>query len=235
MDEIAECWDEKAVQWKKLVGQRGDNNRFFNSDPILWDFVGSVEGKSVLDAGCGTGYLSVLLAQKSASVIGVDVSKNMIHEAKSYAQENKIEIDFRVDSCSELKTILNESMDVVVANYVLMDVPNLPQTINNFYRVLKSGGKCVVVFSHPSFDELSEEEMYFDEIKKTDRWGPFDSDFIYFHRPLNYYWKVFRKSGFLIEEFDEPLAKDPNVVGFKEEWRKNYRKRPWSVAFLLRK
>lgn len=54
-DEITECWDEKAVQWKKLVGQRGDNNRFFNSDPVLWDFVGAAEGKSVLDAGCGTG------------------------------------------------------------------------------------------------------------------------------------------------------------------------------------
>ena len=52
MDEVAKCWDEKAVEWKMLVGQRGDNNRFFNSDPILWDFVGPVEGKTVLDAGC---------------------------------------------------------------------------------------------------------------------------------------------------------------------------------------
>jgi ubiquinone/menaquinone biosynthesis C-methylase UbiE len=234
-NDIVNCWDTKASQWKTLVGQRGDNNRFFNSDPILWQLLGDVSGKSVLDAGCGTGYLSALIAQKSAQVTGVDISPKMIQEAQSFALETGRQIDFRVDSCSELSSISDSSMDAIVSNYVMMDLPDLPQAMANFHRVLKPGGKCVLVFSHPCFDELTENEMYFDEIKKIDRWGLFDSDFLYFHRPLSEYWKAFKKAGFTVEEFDEPVAQDPTVEGFKEEWKKNYRKRPWSVAFLLRK
>jgi ubiquinone/menaquinone biosynthesis C-methylase UbiE len=235
MDEITKCWDDKAAQWKQWVGERGDNNRFFHSDPVLWKFAGNIEGLKVLDAGCGTGYLSILLAEKAASVIGIDISANMIQEAKAMAKEKNRNVEFRVDSCSALNSIGNEAMDLIVSNYVLMDLPCLTEAIENFYRVLKPQGAAVCIFGHPFSSDLAEEENYFDEVKRTDRWGPFDSDFIFFHRPLSYYWNTFRKAGFKIEEFDEPVAQDPTVPGFKQEWIKSYRKQPWSVAFRLRK
>jgi ubiquinone/menaquinone biosynthesis C-methylase UbiE len=235
MNEIENSWDQKATQWKKLVGDKGDNNRIYNSDPVLWKFVGNPKGLNVLDAGCGTGYLSIQLAEIAASVVGIDLSGNMIKEAKTLAEEKNSNVDFRVDSCMELKTIADNSMDMVVSNYVLMDLPDLASAVKNFYRVLKNGGKAVLVFSHPYSSGLTESENYFDEIKKIDRWGEFDSDFIFFHRPLSQYWQSFRQAGFIVEDFDEPVAKDPNAPGFKQEWTKKYRKTPWSVAFLLRK
>lgn len=45
-----------------------------NSDPVLWDFLGDVRGGDVLDAGCGTGYLSRKLSAAGARVVGVDLS-----------------------------------------------------------------------------------------------------------------------------------------------------------------
>jgi ubiquinone/menaquinone biosynthesis C-methylase UbiE len=236
MKDIIDCWDQKAEQWKEFVGNQGDNNRRFNSDPVLWKFLGDVSEKRVLDAGCGTGYLAVQIAKnKAAYVLGIDISGKMIDEAKLFSREVNRNVDFRVDSCSELRSIADSSVDLIVSNYALMDVPDLDGTVKSFYRVLKAGGKAVLVFSHPCFDELNENEMYFDEVKKTDRWGVFQSDFIYFHRPLSQYWKTFKDQGFHIENFEEPVAQDPHIEGFKEEWRKSYRKRPWSVAFELRK
>jgi len=235
MDEIKSCWDQKAAQWKKWVGERGDNNRFFHSDPVLWKYAGEVKGLNVLDAGCGTGYLSIVLAQKGAKVVGIDVSSNMVFEAQSMAKEKNFDIDFRVDSCETLSTIKSDSVDLIVSNYVLMDLPNLEAAVSQHYRVLKTGGQAICVIGHPFSSELAEGQNYFDEIKKVDRWGPFDSDFIFFHRPISQYWKSFKQAGFTIEDFDEPVAQDPTVPGFKPEWRAEYRRRPWSMAFLLKK
>jgi SAM-dependent methyltransferase len=235
MDEIKKCWDQKAAQWKKWVGERGDNNRFFNSDPVLWKFAGDVKGLEVLDAGCGTGYLSISLTQKGAKVIGVDISPNMIQEAQSMAQAKSCEIDFRVDSCETLSTLKDNSVDLIISNYVLMDLPNLDAAVSQYYRVLRKDGKAVFIIGHPFSGGLAPEENYFDEVKKVDRWGPFDSDFIFFHRPISQYWKSFKRASFIIEDFDEPVAEDPTVPGFKPEWRTEYRKKPWSMAFLLKK
>ncbi|MBE9012699.1 methyltransferase type 11, partial [Pseudanabaenaceae cyanobacterium LEGE 13415] len=62
--EIYESWNQKAQDWDIQVGDLGDRNRILNSDPVLWQFVGDVDRRIVLDAGCGTGYLSRQLCRK---------------------------------------------------------------------------------------------------------------------------------------------------------------------------
>src|SRR5262249_25237708 len=120
-----------------------------NSDPVLWAFTGDVKGRTVLDAGCGTGYLSKKLHDRGARVIGIDFSERMIEIARAHNPA----IDFRVDSCAELATIDDGYFGLVIANYVLMDTPDLPGTMAAFHRVLKPDGVAVLVFSHPCFPQ----------------------------------------------------------------------------------
>jgi 2-polyprenyl-3-methyl-5-hydroxy-6-metoxy-1,4-benzoquinol methylase len=58
LEEVRNFWDQTADDWWIQVGDEGDSNRLLNSDPVLWKFAGDVNGLAVLDAGCGTGYLS---------------------------------------------------------------------------------------------------------------------------------------------------------------------------------
>lgn len=58
LEETRDFWDRVADDWQIQVGDDGDSNRILNSDPVLWEFAGDVRGLIVLDAGCGTGYLS---------------------------------------------------------------------------------------------------------------------------------------------------------------------------------
>ena len=243
--ETQEMWNSVAADWQIQVGDEGDSNRRLNSDPVLWAFAGDVAGLSVLDAGCGTGYLSRKLADKGALVTGLDFSEKMIEIALA----KNPQIDFREDSCSELRTIDDELYDLVVSNYVLMDTPDLRETMEAFSRVLKTGGMAILIFSHPCFPQgqatISEDGEvtyrwhvpYFQQSRLTDPpWAHFTSDFIWFHRPLSDYWKAFAAAGFSVVGFEEPrLSGDRRDLALNERKLRNSRTRPYSVAFKLQK
>jgi ubiquinone/menaquinone biosynthesis C-methylase UbiE len=246
MSETRAFWDRVAADWLTQVGDEGDANRRLNSDPVLWQFLGDVRGRAVLDAGCGTGYLTKKLVERGAAATGVDFSEQMI----AIARKRYPDIDFRVDSCSELKTVADRQVDLVIANYVLMDTPDLSGTLRAFHRVLKDGGAAVVVFSHPCFPQGGAEDSadgegvtyawhfpYFEERKLVDPpWAHFRDEFIWFHRPLSDYWKAFKAAGFLVEEFEEPrVTPERYHLAPSARKREKSKARPYSVAFRLRK
>jgi SAM-dependent methyltransferase len=245
-EETRALWNRVADDWRIQVGDDGDGNRILNSDPVLWAFAGDVNGRTVLDAGCGTGYLSKKLRDRGALVTGIDFSERMIAIARGLNPG----IDFRVDSCSELATIDDGHCDLVIANYVLMDTPDLRATMDAFSRVLKPGGVAVLVFSHPCFLQdratVSEdgEEIcyrwsfpYFEERTCIDPpWAHFTSEFIWFHRPLSDYWKAFMAAGFVVVDFEEPrITEDRYHLAKTERGLRNSKTRPYSVAFKLQK
>jgi SAM-dependent methyltransferase len=235
-----------ADDWRIQVGDDGDGNRLLNSDPVLWAYAGDVNGRTVLDAGCGTGYLSNKLRDQGARVMGIDFSERMI----AIARERHPEIDFRVDDCSELVTIADAHCDLVIANDVLMDTPDLRDTRAAFHRVLKPGGVAGLVFSHPCFpqeqatvsedgDEISYRWSfpYFESRTCIDPpWAHVTSDFISFHRLLSDYWKTFMAAGFVVVDIEEPrVTADRYHLAKTARRLKNSQTRPYSVAFKLQK
>jgi ubiquinone/menaquinone biosynthesis C-methylase UbiE len=245
-EEARQRWNLLADDWRIQVGDDGDSNRRLNSDPVLWQLAGDVRGLAVLDAGCGTGYLSRKLRDRGARVTGVDFAERMIEIARA----DHPDIDFRVDSCTVLATIADEHFDLVIANYVLMDTPDLSSALRAFARVLKPGGQAVLVFSHPCFPQSNAtvsddgreicyrwDFSYFEQSKRTDPpWGHFTSDFLWFHRPLSDYWKAFTAAGFAVVAFEEPrVTPDRYHLAESERKLRNSKVRPYSVAFTLRK
>ncbi|MDJ0942888.1 MAG: methyltransferase domain-containing protein [Kiloniellales bacterium] len=245
-DETVGLWNRKAEEWHRQVGHDGDDNRRVNSDPVLWRFLGEVAGLNVLDAGCGTGYLSRQLATRGARVLGVDAAARMIAVARRES-DPALKIDFRVESCAELPSIADACLDRIVSNYVLMDLPELDAALRAFHRVLRPGGAAVLVFSHPCFplpDATAQglapqatfvwRDSYFEERRVTEPpWNHFSSEFVWFHRPLSRYWQAFRKAGFRIEDFDEPAPADDATADLSPERLAQLRLHPFSVAFHL--
>lgn len=90
----------------------------------------------VLDAGCGEGALSVMLAKKGAIVTGTDISEPNIEAAKAYAAAEGVVIDFRVADIENLPFNENE-FDIVVSSHVLEHIPDFDKGLREIMRVTK--------------------------------------------------------------------------------------------------
>jgi 2-polyprenyl-6-hydroxyphenyl methylase/3-demethylubiquinone-9 3-methyltransferase len=96
-------------------------------------------GKTVLDLGCGGGFMSEALAREGAHVVGVDPSAPAIGAAQEHAQKDGLTIDYRVGT-GERIPLADASTDCVVCVDVLEHVDNVGTVLDEVRRVLKPGG-----------------------------------------------------------------------------------------------
>ncbi len=93
-------------------------------------------GMRVLDAGCGDGVLSVMMARKGAKVVGTDISEPNIKRCNEYAEENGLEIEF-ILADSESLPFPDDSFDLVVSSHVLEHLPDFDKGLRELMRVTK--------------------------------------------------------------------------------------------------
>jgi len=103
-----------------------------------------------LDAGCGSGYFSRILAQRQSEVIGLDASKNMINDARCRAAQAGIEnrISFREIETVEALPFARSSFDGCICLSVLEYLPDPFACIDEIVRVLKPGGFLIISTPH---------------------------------------------------------------------------------------
>jgi trans-aconitate 2-methyltransferase len=104
----------------------------------LVDVLDPQEGEHILDLGCGTGYLTNLVAQRGAEVTGIDNSAEMIAKAKTQYPG----LDFRVQSATTF--YFDKSFDAIFSNAVLHWVIEKEDAINCMYKNLKRNGRLVL-------------------------------------------------------------------------------------------
>ena len=95
--------------------------------------------KTVLDLGCGGGFMAEALARAGARVVGVDPSAPAVEAAQEHARNEGLRIDYRVGS-GERIPIEDASADCVVCVDVLEHVESVDRVLDEIRRVLKPGG-----------------------------------------------------------------------------------------------
>ena len=100
-----------------------------------------VQGRRVLDAACGEGYGSALLAEFADSVMGVDISEDAVgHARERYALEN---LEFRQGDCTDLP-FADDEFDCVISFETLEHLENQQGLLQSFRRVLKPDGFLLI-------------------------------------------------------------------------------------------
>ena len=101
--------------------------------------VGTWQGTTVLDLGCGGGFMSEALARRGANVIGVDPVEAAVAAARAHAGAEGLAIDYR-GGAGEAIPVADRSVDCVVCVDVLEHVADIDCVLDEITRVLKPGG-----------------------------------------------------------------------------------------------
>ena len=122
---------------------------------------------TVVDVGCGTGYLLPLLAQRFAQVIAVDPVDEMLEVSRDRLRgESAKHVTFRKGSATNLHIDDNQA-DLCIASLVLHHEAMPPDALTEFCRILKPGGRVLII--EQEAHSLSD----FHEMMQ-DRWWGFD-------------------------------------------------------------
>lgn len=98
----------------------------------------------VLDAGCGTGSLSTLLASLGYQVTGIDVSPAMLAIARDKALSAGLQVDFLMQNAATPK-IPGRDFSVVLCRHVLWTLPDPNDVLRRWSELLRPGGRMVLV------------------------------------------------------------------------------------------
>ncbi len=148
---VADYWNGNAEQWSEHVRQGWDVYREYLNNPAFLEFIGDLNGKTVLDAGCGEGYNTRILSERGAHVTGVDISEKMLELAREAERREPRGIRYEVASFNDLSLFHDGAFDVVVSFMALMDSPEFTDAVREFFRVLKPGGRLCFNITHPCF------------------------------------------------------------------------------------
>lgn len=214
-------WDEAADFWNRDAGDSGVWHHRIDIDPVIFNLLGSIKNKKILEVGCGNGYLSRLLAKKGAKITGVDLSQKLLDYAIVKEEKNPLGIKYRKCNASDLKGIKNKSFDMVVNNMSLMDVKDTESAIKEASRVLKKNGKLVFSINHPVFFHQKWAYIHRDgknffvrailryktsEAFEQTLWAT-GVKVMGYRRPIEEYLKYLKNSNLILDDFKEIVSK----------------------------
>jgi SAM-dependent methyltransferase len=154
-----------------------------------------------LDAGCGTGFLSFELAARGHRVTGVDFAPAMLAEARRKAAEHDAPVRFEEADAEQLP-FPPGSFDLAISRHVLWTLPHPESALYEWVRVLRPGGRLVVLDGQfdPNFlVEPSQNARTSDEYAAIGGQLPFLGG-----RPREEIEALFRAHG-LVEVHSDPL------------------------------
>jgi len=223
-DTPVEKWKQSAEAWIRDQGEQGDWSRRFILDPALEEVLREVEGKAVLDLGCGEGRYCRVLKGKGAEVTGIDPVPRFIEQARALDPVSRY-----VEAGAEALPFEENTFDLVLSYLTVIDIPDLAAAAGEIARVLRPGGELVMVnisnltSSTPGWikDEQGNKlyrkvDRYMEHFSMELEWR--DIQIQNYHRQLSYLLGLFLDQGFVLTRFLEPLPAedDPN---YEEEVR----------------
>ncbi len=156
--DMKEFWDETA----KRFGEKGDfrpvllpsSKGLLNwytdylQNSSLKSILDRFSGKKILDIGCGVGRWSERIALRQASIVGLDLSKQMIRKAKERVKKKKLEnVDLVIGSTNFLPFV-PRTFDAILSVTVLQHIVNVSafrSAVSEILKIVKEGGLIVLL------------------------------------------------------------------------------------------
>ena len=231
---IVNPYDERKERivsyWEKRSGDFLEHKRAELHSPMSERWLYEIKNQlpqdrnlRVLDVGCGAGFFSVLLAKEGYQVTGVDLTPDMIENARILAAEEKTACDFLVMDAENL-SFADESFDVVISRNLTWTLPDVKSAYREWVRVLKKGGVLLnfdANYGLSDFTDLSElpdnhahqeiDDSMMRECEEIKRQLPISS----YSRPA---WDLETLGAMKLQEFSVDLGLSSRIYVEKDEF-----------------
>lgn len=229
IEDVRREWDALApLRWEQILS--GADVTF---NEVLLPAVESLipqgsERMIALDVGCGIGASTKAVAHHFKEIDAIDPSHVSIGLAKKLV--SGIARDIQECSIENFAATTKRRYDVVVANMVLMDVPDLDTFLDSIRRILRPGGRFIYTTTHPFFWPQYygySEEHWFKYLDtafvrapfkiSADRTNQLQSTHV--HRPLSAYFAALKAARLRTDVLLEPTPSPAVEARYSQPWR----------------
>jgi len=162
IEDTKTLYNNQATEWNR-------NEPILLSDysarPFVIDLCEPIEHKSILDAGCGEGYVGRQLIKRGArQVDGMDISEKMIEQAELQKRTSELfNVNYAVGDIRTRRIDEKSDYDIVLAMFLFnyLNVEDTSQVMEKIYRVLNSNGYFIFSVPHPSLAFLKKDKFPF--------------------------------------------------------------------------
>ena len=199
---IIDSWQKNALAWTNAVRNDEIESRRVVTNAAIVHAVTDRRPKSVLDIGCGEGWLARVLSAEGIDVTGVDVVPELIEKAAAAGGAR-----YRVASYEDVSAgVLAERFDVAVANFSLIGKESVDRLIAAVPSLLTPRGALIIQTLHPLV--ATGEHPYIDGWRPGS-WAGFRTSFTdpapWYFRATQTWVRLIVSNGMRLVELREPL------------------------------
>jgi ubiquinone/menaquinone biosynthesis C-methylase UbiE len=223
-------WGSVADWYDTYLEVTPDSYQAMVIAPNLLRVLAIKSGERILDVACGQGYFTRAFAEAGAVVAGADISRELIARAKKRAPK----ISFFNAPAHQLAFAKDASCDVITIILAIQNIENITEVFAEAKRVLKPGGRLVLVMNHPAFRIPKRTSWGWDDaakiqFRRTDGYlsaatisidmhpGKLNSPkTVSYHRSLQDFFKALSKSGFAVSKLEEWISHKKSEKGPKQ-------------------
>ena len=214
-----DAYEMLAESYAALIDTKPHNAYY--ERPSTLSLLPAIEGKRVLDAGCGPGVYAEWLAEHGADVVALDVSPKMVQLAKERlgAKARVLQADLG----QPLDLLADASFDLVLSALALDYIRDWTRVFREFYRLLRQPGHLVFSVGHPLADFLLHPNgNYFEAELVHWVWKGFGIPVRMpsYRRPLSAVVNPLLQAGFVLERILEPTPTEQFRQKDPEEYEK---------------
>lgn len=140
--EVADYWTARAEKFNELKVQELKSDMRERWLEEFKQHLPAQKGLKILDIGTGTGFFCFLLAAEEHELTGIDLTEDMIQEARKTSTILQIPATFYVMD-AEMPAFKAESFDVIVTRNVSWTLPDLNKAYGSWYHLLKKDGMLI--------------------------------------------------------------------------------------------
>ncbi|MHC5109796.1 MAG: class I SAM-dependent methyltransferase [Planctomycetota bacterium] len=197
------AYEELADSYAAQVDTKPTNAYY--DRPAMYSLLPNVNGRRVLDAGCGPGVYAEELVSRGARVVACDVSERMLELA---AHRLDGTVDLRCVNLEQpLSMFADAEFDLVIALLSLDHIADWRPLFAEFVRILKPGGQFLYSCSHPFFEaDYFDTKEYFNVEHVEYLWTGFGKTVSMptYRRSLEAVIEPLLHVGFVLERMHEP-------------------------------